>query len=268
MVATLPPLLRCMLFRLSPSSTQPFGSLYIRKREKGKKEKRDINSIVFAQRCPVFLPLTPVFDSPVFPFSQTSSPVYLLATHDGVDTIVRCRIRRGVGLMYTNRLGGRWNGRSLSRLSYCLCLHLRWHWNWVAGSMCNGCWCHCCCSGHILWRCTGISAGPSTGASDISVSFVERIHVHWSTELLPSVGRRLVAFRSPSPSLRITVFSLLNLPPDPAHRTSSLPFTVGEDTGIVRSAVLGWSLGGRVGCVGCRTSKRYRLLEAASGLRR
>jgi len=127
MVATLPPLLRCMLFRLSPSSTQPFGSLYIRKREKGKKEKRDINSIVFAQRCPVFLPLTPVFDSPVFPFSQTSSPVYLLATHDGVDTIVRCRIRRGVGLMYTNQLGGRWDGRSLSRLSGCLCLHLRWY---------------------------------------------------------------------------------------------------------------------------------------------
>ena len=35
-------------FNSLPLSTHPFGSLYIRN------EKRDINSIVFAQRCPVF----------------------------------------------------------------------------------------------------------------------------------------------------------------------------------------------------------------------
>jgi hypothetical protein len=43
-----------------PLSTHPLGALYIRN------EKRDINSIVFAQRCPVFHFPAPIFDALVF----------------------------------------------------------------------------------------------------------------------------------------------------------------------------------------------------------
>jgi len=100
------------------------------------------------------------------------------------------------------------------------------------------------------------------------MSFVEGINVHWSAKVLPSIGGRLVAFRSSSPSLRVTFFSLLKLASDPAHWSPSLPFAIGKHTGIVRSTMLARGLRGRVIVIGHRTSKRYRLLEAASRLRR
>jgi hypothetical protein len=52
------------------------------------KEKRNINSIVFAQRCPVpFLDVQVVHSLDVRAF-------YLLATHDRINSIVHCRVRR------------------------------------------------------------------------------------------------------------------------------------------------------------------------------
>ena len=124
MVETLPHLsIAC------PPSLYTFFSLpvHIRKREKGKKEKRNINTIVFAQSCLVFHSLTSAFDAPVFPFCQISSLAYLLATHDCFDTVERRRIRRGIGLRSISRLSGCWSASNLDRLSGCLCLCLCLH---------------------------------------------------------------------------------------------------------------------------------------------
>jgi hypothetical protein len=198
--------------------------------------------------------------------SQILSRSALLATHDCINAVVRRWIGRQARLAFFNHLSGCGSGGGMDRFSCCLRLSLWWRGSRDPGSISNGCRCHYRCSRNVLWRRACIDA--MTRAGDISMSFGQGIRMHWSTELLPPICGRLIAFRSPSPSLRVTIFPLLNLSPDPAHRSPSFPFAIREDAGVVRSTRLAWGLCGCVACIGHRTSKRYRLLEAASGLRR